>query len=57
MSQPGVQPFPSMPSGDVRPFHASWQARLIALLVAAYAYARAKQGERPGLPAAPHDGA
>ena len=37
MSQPGVQPFPSMPSGDVRPFRASWQARLIALLVAAYA--------------------
>lgn len=29
----------------------------VILLVAAYAYARAKQGERPGLPAAPQDGA
>ena len=37
MSQPGVQPFPRLPSGDARPFRASWQARLLALLVAAYA--------------------
>ncbi|MFT3963341.1 phosphonate ABC transporter, permease protein PhnE [Propionivibrio sp.] len=38
MSQPGVQPFPRLPSGDARPFRASWQARLLALLVAAYAF-------------------
>ncbi len=37
MTQPGAQAFPRIPAGRRQPFHSSWQVKLLALLVAAYA--------------------
>lgn len=38
MTQPGVQPFPSFAGGKIEPFRASWQARLLFVVVALYAF-------------------
>ena len=38
MTQPGVQPLPSFAGGKIEPLRASWQARLLFVVVALYAF-------------------